>query len=65
MSTGKLAVKLRLSPESYTAIYNLHPGYGEVQRVVRELVEAYLSARQATASEVDALAAAVLGRLRK
>jgi hypothetical protein len=45
-------------------LYQLHPGYGEAQRVVRELVEAYLTARKATRSEVDALATAVLKRVR-
>lgn len=59
-----LAIKLRVDEEAYKEIHQLHPGYGEVQRVVRDLVRAYLVARKATRSEIDALATAVLGRVR-
>jgi hypothetical protein len=65
MSTLKVAIKLRLNQAVLTELYALHPGYGEAQRVLRELCESYLHARKATRSEVEAYANAVLGRIRK
>lgn len=60
----KLSINLRLSEEVYKELHRLHPGYGEASRVVRQLTEAYITARKASRSEVDALATAVLGRIR-
>lgn len=45
MATTKLPIKVRLTPESYAELYALHEGYGEVQRVIRELIEEYLARR--------------------
>jgi hypothetical protein len=58
------SINLRLEEGTYQELHRLHAGYGEAQRVIRQLVEAYVAARQATRSEVDALAEAVLGRIR-
>lgn len=64
MSTSKIAMKLRLSQESYSKLHQLHPGYGESQRVVRELVEGYLQCRQANRGEIEALADSILRKVR-
>lgn len=64
MATTKLSLNLRLNQEIYSELHKLHSGYGEASRVARQLIEAYVTARKATRSEVDALAEAVLGRVR-
>ena len=64
MATNKQSVNLRLGQEVYSELYRLHPGYGEASRVLQQLAVAYVTARKATRSEVDALAEAVLGRVR-
>lgn len=35
-------VKLRLSTELHRKLQTLHPGYGELQQVMRELLEGYV-----------------------
>lgn len=68
MATTMQPVKLRLSEADCLELHRLHPGYGEAQRVIRGLVGAYLEARKATAAtpgrEAEAVATAVLGRVR-
>ena len=43
VSTSKVPVTLRLPQELVEKLHKLHPSYGEASKVVRELVEAYLS----------------------
>jgi len=46
MATQMEAVKLRLTREQIEELRKLHPGYGEVQEVLRVLVERYLLQRK-------------------
>ena len=39
----KVVLKLRLAPSVIEKVKALHPAYGEVSRVVGELVEAYVN----------------------
>lgn len=60
----KPTINLRLSQEVIAELRRLHPGYGEAQRLARQLVEAYVTARRASSRPVDAIAGAVLEVIR-
>ena len=42
----KKQVKLRLSPETIAKMKLLHPSYGEMSRIVGELIEQYVKLRE-------------------
>ena len=46
MATKRQPVKLRLDAEVLEELQKLHPAYGEIQRVVRLLVQQYLVGRR-------------------
>ncbi len=65
MATDRLPIKVRLAPEVYAELFRLHPSYGEASRVARELISTYILVRKTTASQVTAMADAVLSKARK
>ena len=42
----RVALKLRLSPGVITRLKKLHPSYGEVSRVIEELLEVYVKTKE-------------------
>ena len=42
----RIPLKLRLSPELVKKLKELHPSYGELSRVVGELLTAYVKTRE-------------------
>ena len=42
----RVALKLRLSPGVIARLKKLHPSYGEVSRVIEELLEVYVKTKE-------------------